>query len=47
MDVVLPTTDGRHLRRRLIAQPQPALKTLLARLRIRPPKTLPTQQNVV
>jgi len=47
MDVILPTTDGRYLRRRVIATPQPALKTLLARLRIRPPKTLPNPQNVV
>jgi len=47
MDVILPTTDGRQLRRRVIAQPEPALKTILARLRIRPPKTLQNSQNVV
>ena len=47
MDVILPTTDGRHLRRRVIAQPEPALKILLAQLRIRPPNTLPNRQNVV
>jgi len=47
MDVILPTTDGRELRRRVIAQPEPALKILLAQLRIRPPKTLPYPRNVV
>lgn len=55
MDLILPTTarlsspksDGRHLRRRIIAEPEPALKTILDRLRIRPPKTFPVPQNVV
>jgi transposase len=47
MDIILPTTDGRHLRRRVIAQPEPALKILLAQLRIRPPKTLRHPRNVV
>ena len=47
MDVILPTTGGRTLRRRVVATPEPALKTILARLRIRPPKTLSNCQNVV
>jgi hypothetical protein len=33
MNVILSTTDGRELRRR-VAQPEPALKILLAQLRI-------------
>jgi len=47
MDVILPTTDGRELRRRIIAEPEPALKAILERLRIRPPKTFPVPQHVV
>ena len=47
MDIFLPTTDGLELHRRIIAEPDPALKALLEHLRIRPPKTFPVPPNVV
>lgn len=47
MDVVLPTTDGPALRRRLVAKPEPALKILLQRMGLRPPKLTQTPPSVV
>lgn len=47
MDVVLQTTDGTQLRLRTIATPQPALKILLQRMAMKPPKRLLATQNVV
>ena len=47
MDVVLTTADGRELRRRVIAVPHPALKILLHRMAMKPPKRLLEPPNVV
>lgn len=47
MDILLPTTDGRTLRRRLIARPEPALKILLQRMGLRTPKRIHSDPLVV
>ncbi len=47
MDVVLQTTDGRELRLRRIATPQPALKIILQQMAMKPPKSLLAAPNVV
>ena len=47
MDVILPTTDGRELHRRIVSEPEPALRILLRRMAWRPPKRLAGRANVV
>jgi transposase len=47
MDVILPTTDGRELRRRIVSEPEPALRILLQRMAWRAPKRLAGRANVV
>lgn len=47
MDVVLPTTVGDKIRLKIISNPEPSLKILLDRLRLRLPKRLYPPQNVV
>ena len=47
MDVLLPTTGGRTLRRRLIAQPEPTLKILLQRMGLKSPKMIQSDPFVV
>jgi transposase len=47
MDVVLQTTDGRELRLRRLATPQPALKIILQRMAMKPPPSLLSTPNVV
>ena len=46
VDVVMKTKDGREIRRRCVAEPTPAQKVLLTRLRIRLPKQMPPMKNV-
>lgn len=40
VDVILPTTDGREIRRRIVETPSPTLRILLRKLAVRPPKML-------
>ena len=47
MDVILPTSDGRELRRRIVSDPEPALRILLRRMAWRTPKRLAGRANVV
>lgn len=47
MDVILPTTDGKKLKLRIVSNPDPALSILLKHLNLNPPKRLCLPQNVV
>ena len=47
MDVVLPTTEGEELKLKIVSEPDPALKILLDRLKLKCPKRLRSPLNVV
>jgi len=47
MDVVLPTTEGTELKMKVVSEPDPALKIILDRLKLKYPKRLKSSPNVV